>query len=386
MRNIKKFYLLFFSLTVCSYGYAQVLSQNKTDEKRNVKKPPSLMVLNEAQTYSLQNTPQLFQELFSPSPQNSFSTTHQFQDQLGFTHQKMQQFYQGIKVEFGTVTLHSKGDKITSLSSEFYPIEEFDITPRLSNTQAFNKAISHIGAQNYLWEYPDAAAEMDDYQKPTGELVILPNFESGRNVADVNSFHLAYKFDIFATNPMSRGILYIDAKNGAPLFYDAIIKHATSFGHVGSSIFTAETEAAYCERIANESENFLVAGTGATRYSGSQTIETRLSGSNYILEDLGRSVYTRDALNQAPGSTYPYVSNYAQFTDNDNNWTSAEHNNSAKDNAALDAHWGAMMTYDYFLNVHNRDSYNNAGAQIRSYVHVDNNYNNAFWNGSVMSY
>ncbi|NND61627.1 MAG: T9SS type A sorting domain-containing protein, partial [Flavobacteriaceae bacterium] len=42
--------------------------------------------------------------------------------------------------------------------------------------------------------------------------------------------------------------------------------------------------------------------------------------------------------------------------------------------------------YDYFLNVHNRDSYNNAGAQIRSYVHVDNNYNNAFWNGSVMSY
>ncbi len=386
MRNIKKFYLLLFSLAISSYGFSQVLSQNKTDEKLNVKKPPSLMVLNETQTYSLQNTPQLFQELFSLSPQNSFLTTHQFQDQLGFTHQRMQQFYQGIKVEFGTVTFHSKGDRIESLNSEFYPIEEFDITPRLSNQQAFNKAVSHIGAQNYMWEYPEAAREMDDYKKPQGELVILPNFDSGRNVADVNQYFLAYKFDMFATNPISRGNLYIDARTGQAVFYDAIIKHAAEFGHIGTRSFSVETEEEYCKRLENENFDFLVAGTAATRYSGSRTIETRLSGSNYILEDLGRSVYTRDALNQAPGSNYPYVSNYAQFTDNDNNWTSAEHNNSAKDNAALDAHWGAMMTYDYFLTEHNRDSYNNAGAQIRSYVHVDNNYNNAFWNGSVMSY
>ena len=57
-----------------------------------------------------------------------------------------------------------------------------------------------------------------------------------------------------------------------------------------------------------------------------------------------------------------------------------------KDNAALDAHWGAEMTYDYWWNIHGRNSYNNGGASIRSYVHVDVNYNNAFWNGSVMSY
>jgi hypothetical protein len=29
------------------------------------------------------------------------------------------------------------------------------------------------------------------------------------------------------------------------------------------------------------------------------------------------------------------------FTDSDNNWTATEFNNANKDNAALDAHWGA---------------------------------------------
>jgi hypothetical protein len=36
------------------------------------------------------------------------------------------------------------------------------------------------------------------------------------------------------------------------------------------------------------------------------------------------------------------------FTDADNNWTAAEFNNTNKDNGALDAHWGAEKTYDYF--------------------------------------
>ena len=43
------------------------------------------------------------------------------------------------------------------------------------------------------------------------------------------------------------------------------------------------------------------------------------------------------------------------------------------------------MTYDYWSVVHGRDSYDNNGAQLRSYVHVDNNYDNAFWFLNVMS-
>jgi hypothetical protein len=39
---------------------------------------------------------------------------------------------------------------------------------------------------------------------------------------------------------------------------------------------------------------------------------------------------------------------YQFLPDADNNWTAAEFNNTNKDNGALDAHWGAEKTYDYF--------------------------------------
>jgi len=83
------------------------------------------------------------------------------------------------------------------------------------------------------------------------------------------------------------------------------------------------------------------------------------------------------------GSNY---STATEFSDNDNNWTSTEYNNSNFDNAALDAHWGTMMTLDYWRTVHNRNSFDNYGAKIKSYVHYRYNYVNAFWNGTAMTY
>src|SRR5438067_5782005 len=46
----------------------------------------------------------------------------------------------------------------------------------------------------------------------------------------------------------------------------------------------------------------------------------------------------------------------------------------------------AGNVYDYYKNVHNRDSYDNAGATIKSSAHYSTSYNNAFWNGSQMVY
>jgi Zn-dependent metalloprotease len=43
-------------------------------------------------------------------------------------------------------------------------------------------------------------------------------------------------------------------------------------------------------------------------------------------------------------------------------------------------------TYNCYKTNFNRDSYNNAGAQLRSTVHYSSNYVNAFWNGSQMVY
>ena len=40
-------------------------------------------------------------------------------DQLGFTHQKFAQYYQGIRVEHADYTVHAKGGAIESISGDF---------------------------------------------------------------------------------------------------------------------------------------------------------------------------------------------------------------------------------------------------------------------------
>lgn len=78
------------------------------------------------------------------------------------------------------------------------------------------------------------------------------------------------------------------------------------------------------------------------------------------------------------------------FVDNDNNWI--EHNNTNRDDAGLDAHWGAEMVYDYFHQVHGRNSYNANGALLLNYVNANlialgyGNNDNAFWDKNRMTY
>ena len=276
-------------------------------------------------------------------------------------------------------TLHSKNGVVETISSEFYKIEDLETTPSISNIQAFNRAVTHTGATSYLWEDTAASAELG-YSKPTGELVVLPVLDG-----ESTTMKLAYKFDIYSIIPMGGGDLYVDATNGQALFFNNKVRHFDNFGHDGSALHTNSTVPSTTEII----EEFapLAAGTADTRYSGTRTIETTSSGGSFTLNDVGRKVYTRNANNLAPvGNSLPYITSYSEFSDNDNNWTTAEYDNNNKDNAALDAHWGAMMTYDYWSVVHGRNSYDNNGAQLRSYVHVDNNYDNAFWFLNVMSY
>src|SRR5512139_1918753 len=52
-------------------------------------------------------------------------------------------------------------------------------------------------------------------------------------------------------------------------------------------------------------------------------------------------------------------------------------------NAAYD---NTGAAYEAYKNFWNRDSYDNAGAQLTSTVHYSNNYCNAFWNGTQMVY
>ncbi|SEA17511.1 Por secretion system C-terminal sorting domain-containing protein [Flavobacterium gillisiae] len=355
------------------------LQTNAQDASKNVKQKfidqrgkPSLIIFNEKSSYKESDSQKAFKEQLDLKDNSNYTKTKSEKDKLGFLHEKFQLFHQGVKVEFSTYTLHSKSGKLESMSGEFYQLENVNINATLSKEQAFNSALKEIGATKYLWD-SQADAKLIDYKKPEGELVLLPITDEDVTGKKKEQLRLAYKYDIYATNPVSRGDIYIDAVTGKSLFYNATIKHLGEYSHGSKNIGNTEN--------VNAATAF-VAANAATRYSGNQTIQTASSGGSYILSDAtrGNGVMT---YNMNKGTNY---SSAVNFTDADNNWTAAEYNNANKDNGALDAHWGAEKTYDYWTSVHGRNSFDGAGAAIKSYVHYSSNYDNAYWNGSVMTY
>lgn len=100
---------------------------------------------------------------------------------------------------------------------------------------------------------------------------------------------------------------------------------------------------------------------------------TQFALADYAHEDL-KGIFTYDSKNDTDTRNDTlYMGNSASFK-------------SDYDRAAVDAHYNSEKVYEYFLNEHGRNSLDDEGMEITSYVHYGNNYNNAFWNGRWMTY
>lgn len=117
-------------------------------------------------------------------------------------------------------------------------------------------------------------------------------------------------------------------------------------------------------------------GTGNGIFVGTVTLGTTAGTGGYQLRDaLGN--YTTD-LNQATSGTG------TTFTDADDVWGTGS--TSSRQSAAVDAHYGAEKTYDYYNTQLGRAGIWNNGTGARSRVHYGNSYSNAFWDGTQMTY
>ena len=119
-------------------------------------------------------------------------------------------------------------------------------------------------------------------------------------------------------------------------------------------------------------------GTGKSMYSGTVAITTSGSGSSYSMTD---GAHGNGSTTDLKGAT---SGNGTVFTDADNVWGNGSTSDRAT--AAVDAHYGAAATWDYYKNVHGRNGIFNNGTGVRSRVHYGNAYVNAFWDGAQMTY
>lgn len=260
-------------------------------------------------------------------------------DKLGYTHYRMRQTHKGIPIEGSMYMIHVKDNKIESFSGDIFNNASISTSPSLSERGAIGSALSYVDANVYMWD-----VEGMDVDRPVGQLVIVP-FKGDYEKAE---FRLAWKIDVYVADPMSRTWTYVDAHTGEVIWQE-------------ERIHTADTP-----------------GTAATKYSGSQTIIADSYSGQYRLKEVGRGggVQTRNKQGSGQGSPI-------DITDSDNNWTNTS--GTVYLDYATDAHFAAEKCYDYYMNIHNRNSYNGNGAILNIYMNVGSGFN-AYWDGSSMNY
>jgi thermolysin len=255
-------------------------------------------------------------------------------DERGAMHTRFQQTYKGVRVFGGEAIVHEGPDgKLETITDNFLQgLEELNVTPSVNLPDALAKAVLDHGCYTCLTAAPE------------GELVLTRH--EGKD-------YLAWRVQLRQednTPQTTMPVLFIDA-------------------HTGQKIWGYDN---------------LQTASGTSLYSGTVTISTYYKSSTYYMEDIGRKVGTFDNRNST-SSTY-------RFTDTNDIW------DSSTQKAGVDAHYGAAKTYDYFKSVHGRNGIDGNGGPgyytsadgvtklISSKVHYGSNYNNAFWNGSYMTY
>lgn len=287
-----------------------------------------------------------FQNNFSQK--KGFSTANQFRptgftkDVRGGNHYFFQQTLDEIPVEGTKLLVHERNQFVQSWNGHFIKNLTISTIPTLSEQTTLKKVLKYVDAKRYAWQDCDFEAAIQTQQRdskasfyPKGELVIFsPQYSI--NAAD---YKLCYKFDVYAAEPIERNYIYIDAHTGE------IVGKIERF-------HTADVD-----------------GFGLKNYgcTNPAPIITDLGGGIYRLKENVRQIFNFDCLN-----TWTYAN--VQFIDIDNFWT--------EEKTAVGIHWASERIWDYFLEKHNWQSFDGAGAGIINFIHYGNNFNNAYFDGN----
>lgn len=258
-------------------------------------------------------------------------------DTLGYTHHRFQQKYKGIKVEGAEFIVHSRNEQAEKANGKIVTGLQLDVQPAISSDDAVQSALNEMKAEEYMWEDSDAEnflkmrkRDQNATYYPEARLLITRVVNSRGFAAD--NFVLAYRCDVYSKIPYDAAAIYVNAHSGR-VFKKVSLRPTCS---------TANAR---------------------TLFNGKQKILTQYNkiSEKYTLQDNCR------------GSGVITYYNGKELDEKDNQW-----NDSDKEKRAATAHWSTEMAYDYYLEKHNRNSYNNHAAAMFS--DVDPSYkDNAAW-------
>lgn len=270
-------------------------------------------------------------------------------DDLGFAHHRYRQHHRGIPVDGGEWLIHEQNGFVQTMNGKLVrSLQPGNVQADLTAEAAIQRALIHLPAGRYMWEDAGAEKMLQHVQNdrnatfyPKPELVLATAAAS----RSPETFRLAWRFIVYAQQPQSRKLVYVDAANGQ--VFDEM------------------------EMLCSQN----TPGTAQTKYSGERVIVTdSMETGHFRLVETTRG-FGIETYNAKKSTS---VSTATDFTDADNHWNNF---NGSQDEVATDTHWGAEMTYDYYLEKHGYKSINGKDMPMVSYVHYDNKWVNAQWTG-----
>ena len=296
-----------------------------------------LVVLNDP--IALNEGADLMRSQLQLGENESLKLSRVWTDQLGFEHFKYKQYFNDIVVQGSNYTLHVQDSQIVSMSGDQVAVENPIVGIQISSETALEHAKDHIGSEKYAWQDEFTSELLGLTGEPEGELVYITG-DTGASIP-------TYKFDMYTLDLGSRDYVYVNANSGAIEATESRIRHGD------------------------------VDAVGDTHYYGTvEFIADEVSDTEYRLRQVTDGVETYD--NQTNPSN--------DFANAIDIIASAPVFDAPAQYSGVSAHWGAENTLSLFEDWFGRDSYDDEGATLVSYVNVNQNWNNATWNGSVMQY
>jgi len=264
-------------------------------------------------------------------------------DDLGITHVRAQQLYKGIEIYGAESYLHINSRKYIFTGRIVSPGLEINMTPKITIESILHSIRSDLVTKTVIKELSAKEKSLLDYDSPEANLVIYEG-------------ELAYKV-LIRPNIIEEWKYFVSADDGEILF---------SYNNTYSDGPATAT---------------------ATDLNGvSRTINTYLDNGSYVLVNASESMYnsatgegiimTLDANN-----TSTIDLDYDLITSLNNSWNIP---------ASVSAHYNAATTYKYFKNTFGRNSLNDMGGNIISFINVTeddgSSMENAFWNGKAVFY
>jgi bacillolysin len=290
----------------------------------------------------------------------SFTPRSIERDELGMTHVRLDRVHEGVKVFGEQVIGHLDADgKFAGLTGETSTLPRGLGTtePKLTGQDALAIAQKQFGGQT------DRAPQVERvlYQDAKGEYQSAYRVE----LANLNG------------NEQPRRMNYLLDANSGKLF--------ESFNQLGGIERPKPQAGTPATPQAGKPQPPAPATPGkaddTSLYSGQVDLSTKKNADGtYSLEDStrGKGVVTLDAQGKEEAQ------NPVAIKDNNNVW--GEAGDPSRNKAAVDAHYGAQMTYDMYKNVLGRDSLDGKGEKLISNIHIGKDFVNAYWDGTQMNY